>query len=275
MAKGSRGGKRVQAYINAGGRFPAHFARTHGINGAGVGGGSGTTGGGGSSDTVQQVQPATSISADFNAFSQMSDDDKADVITSMRKQGVPAHLAQNDFQAFIYNIGLNDKPDVVDDATLNKMSGTTIYRTVNNHYDRRNDISYNADQIAKQIQGGSITRVSETGGSVYGRGLYFADSKSGSAAYGGTRGNVKRTAQVRAKLNSNARIINHSNAAVGAQKEIAKGTKLGKALAKCDYDSQASIYALCKGYNVITSGRGYYNVLNRQAMTMSKTISPI
>ena len=50
---------------------------------------------------------------------------------------------------------------------------------------------------------------------------------------------------------------------------------LGKALKNCDRDSQASIYAMAKGYNVITSGHGYYNILNRNAVTMSKTISSI
>lgn len=48
--------------------------------------------------------------------------------------------------------------------------------------------------------------------------------------------------------------------------------KLGKALRKCDQSSAVSIYAMAKGYNVITSGGGYYNILSRNAITMSKTI---
>lgn len=221
---------------------------------------------------VQQAQPTQTMSSSYNAFVNMTDDDKADVIDSMVKQGVPAHLSNSDFQKFIYNIGLNDKPQLVDDATLNSMKGKEIFRTVNNVYDSKNDISYSADQIARQTQAGRITRTSDSGGSVYGRGIYFADSRSSSTVYGNTRGNVKKTAVMRAKLNDNAKIISHSSATQGASQEIKSGSKLGKALAKCDYASQASIYAMAKGYNVISSGHGYYNVLNRQAMTMSKTI---
>ena len=255
MAKGTRGGQRA---------------------------GGSTSGSGNIQPTPQVQQPqvdntqqASAFSVDYNSFMAMSDDDKADVISNAVNQGVPDHLSQSDFQKFIYNSGLNDKPDVVDDATLDSMNGTELWRTVNNVYDRQNDISYSADQIAKQIMAGRITRTSDNGGSVYGRGIYFADNKSDSTLYGNTRGNVKKTAQVRCKLNSNAKTINYYSAISGASSEVTKGTKLGKALKNCDRESQASIYAMAKGYNVITSGHGYYNILNRNAVTMSKTISSI
>lgn len=232
--------------------------------------------GGGGADTqqvqVDDTQVASAFSASYDAFMAMSDDDKADFISANIKQGVPAHLAQNDFQRFIYNSGLNEKPDVVSDATLNTMTGTELFRTVNNVYDGKNDISYNADQIAKQVMAGRVTRVSDNGGSVYGRGIYFADSYGSSTSYGNTRGNVKKTAVVRAKLNNNAKTIGYSQASSGAMKEIKSGSKLGKTLSKCDSDSRASIYAMSKGYNVITSGHGYFNVLNRNAITMSSDI---
>lgn len=264
MAKGASGGKRAQLnnYVKNGGRFPNAMAKNLGITPQQA-----------QAQQPQQVQAPQSMSASFNAFNAMTDDDKADVISNMTKQQVPDHLSDTDFQKFIYNINLNDKPQLVDDATLAGMSGTTMYRTVNGVYNKKADISYNADQIAKQIQSGRITRTSDDGGSVYGRGLYFADSLGSSTSYGKTRGDVKKTAVVSMKLNSNAKVISHSSALSGMQAEIASGSKLGKALAKCDYDSRVSIYALSKGYNVISSGHGYYNVLNRQAITMSKTIN--
>ena len=161
---------------------------------------------------VDDTQIASAFSADYDKFMAMTDDEKADFISANINAGVPAHLAQNDFQRFVYNSGLNEKPDVVSDATLDSMKGTEIFRTVNNVYDRSNDISYNADQIAKQVMAGRVTRVSDNGGSVYGRGIYFADSYSGSTAYGNTTGNVKKTAVVRAKLNNNAKVINYYTA---------------------------------------------------------------
>lgn len=225
-----------------------------------------------SNTQVDDTQVASAFSATYDAFMAMSDDDKADFINANIKQGVPAHLAQNDFQKFVYNSGLNDKPNVVSDATLDTMTGTEIFRTVNSVYDSKNDISYNADQIAKQVIAGRVTRVSDNGGSVYGRGVYFADSYSDSASYGNVRGNTKKTAVMRGKLNNNAKVINYYTASQGVSNEIASGSKLGKTLRKCDSDSRVSIYAMSKGYNVISSGHGYLNVLNRNAITMSSDI---
>ena len=238
---------------------------------------SGISAGGGGSASQQDVQVdntqiASAFSTDYNTFMAMSDDDKADFIATNITQGVPVHLAQNDFQRFVYNSGLNEKPDVVDDATLNSMTGTEIFRTVNNVYDSKNDISYNADQIAKQVMSGRVTRVSDNGGSVYGRGIYFANDYSSSTAYGNTTGNVKKTAVVRGKLNNNAKVINYNTADAGVSSEIKSGSKLGNVLKKCDSDSRVSIYAMSKGYNVIASGHGYLNVLNRNAITMSSSV---
>lgn len=266
MAKGARGGK-----LSGGGSGSSNIGR--GVNGGG--GGLGSLLNQQAAQPVQPVQPAQSISAGYNQFMTMSDDNKADVISTMSKQGVPVHLSDTDFQRFIYNLGLNDKPELVDDATLKSMQGQSIYRTVNSVYDRKNDISYTADQICKQVQSGRVTRTSDNGGSVYGRGLYFADSKSDSALYGNTRGNTKKTAMMTAKLNSNAKVINYYSAYSGYDKEIKSGSKLGKALKQCDLKSGISIYAMAKGYNVITNGNGYLNVLNRQAITLSKSISSI
>lgn len=255
MAKGSRGGQRANTSLSGSGNIqPTPQAQQ---------------------PQVDNTQQASAFSTDYNTFMAMSDDDKADVISNAISQGVPAHLSQSDFQKFVYNSGLNDKPDVVDDATLNSMNGTELFRTVNNVYDRQNDISYTAEQIAKQVMAGRVTRTSDNGGSAYGRGIYFADSQRESSYYGNTSGDVQKTAQVRCKLNNNANVISHSKATQGVNAEIRSGSKLGKVLRKCDYDSQVSIYAMTQGYNVITSGHGYYNVLNRNAVTMSKTISSI
>lgn len=221
---------------------------------------------------VDNTQVASAFSADYDKFMAMTDDEKADFIDANIKQGVPVHLAQNDFQRFIYNSGLNEKPNIVDDATLDTMTGTEIFRTVNSVYDSKNDISYTADQIAKQVTAGRATRVSDNGGSVYGRGIYFADSYNGSTSYGNSSGDSKKTAVMRGKLNSNAKVIDYSKASRGAINEISSGSKLGKVLSKCDRDSRPSVYAMSKGYNVISSGHGYFNVLNRNAITMSSDI---
>ena len=262
MAKASRGGQRAGGRLSGSGNIQSNQNTQPSSQ---------------SDAQIDNTQQASAFSTDYNTFMAMTDDQKADVISTAVQQGVPAHLAQNSFQKFIYNSGLNDKPDIVSDATLDSMNGTEMWRTVNSVYDSKNDISYNADQIARQVQAGRVTRVSDNGGSLYGRGIYFADNRSGSAAYGNSRGNVKKTAVVRCKLNNNAKVINYSQASSGANSEMRKGTKLGKVLSKCDHESRASIYAMAKGYNVISAGNysGYYNVLNRNAITMSSTISAL
>lgn len=225
-----------------------------------------------SNTQVDNTLVASAFSADYDKFMAMTDDEKADFISANIKSDVPDHLAKNDFQRFVYNSGLNEKPNVVDDATLDTMSGTEIFRTVNSVYDKQNDISYTGDQIAKQVMSGRYTRVSDNGGSVYGRGIYFADNYSDSTVYGSTRGSTKQTAVMRAKLNNNAKVINYNTAKKGVSSEISSGSRLGQVLRKTDSASQVSIYAMSKGYNVISSGNGYLNVLNRNAITMSSDI---
>lgn len=222
----------------------------------------------------QEPQQPQAISASYDNFLKMTDDQKADVIANARKTPVPVFLADNDLQRVLYGLNLNDKPTLVDDAVLDKMPGKDIYRNVNATNDPVNRMKYSADEIAAQIIKGSVTRVSDTGGSVHGRGIYFADDYYSSAVYGNTRGNIAKTAVVRAKLNSNARPIRESAADTGVMREISSGSKLGKVLQKVDRHDRTAIWALAKGYNVIQASNGYQVVINRTALTASKTIKP-
>ncbi len=210
-------------------------------------------------------------SGEFKKFMSMTDDKKADVISALTKQEVPVFLADNDFQKLTYAIGANDKPQLVTDKALDSMKGTELFRTVNNVRDTKNGISYDATTIASQVQKGSVTRVSDTGGSYYGRGIYFADSYGSSIGYGNVSGNISKTAVVRAKISPTAKIISHSQASSAVSKEIASGSKFGKALAKCDSASRVSIYAYSKGYSAIKSS-DYYNILSRKALAISTDV---
>ena len=260
MAKSSRGGKRVSS---SGGMN---------VSAATLSANSNQTQAQPQQPEVDTTQQAQAFSTNYDSFMAMTDDQKADTISQMIQQDVPVFLADNDFQKLTYNLGLNDKPQLVDDNVLDGMNGTELFRNVNAVNDTRNRIRYNADDIANQVQKGSVTRVSDSGGSAYGRGIYFADNYKDSAIYGDNMGNIKKTAVVRAKLNSNAKVIDFYDARNDMVKEIKSGSKLGKVLNKCDVPSAVSIYAMAKGYNVIHSGASYYNILNRNAVTMSKDI---
>lgn len=219
---------------------------------------------------IQQNQP----SASYDAFRKMTDDQKADVIMQARQTQVPVFLADNDLQKVLYGLKLNDKPTVVDDSVLDTLPGRELFRNVNATNDLANRIKYSAQDVAQQTIRGSVTRVSDTGGSVHGRGIYFGDSYGSSAVYGKTRGNINQTAVVRAKLNPTAKTISTHAAASGVKTEIASGSKLGKALAKINSTDRTAIWSLAKGYDVMVASNGYHVVINRSALTMSRDYKP-
>ena len=229
---------------------------------------------------VQPVQPVQPIqqnqpSASYDAFRKMTDDQKADVIMQAQKTQVPVFLAQNDLQKIMYGLKLNDKPTLVDDSVLDSTPGKELFRTVNATNDHANRIKYTAVDVANQVIKGSVTRVSDTGGSVHGRGIYFADNYRDSIAYGSNRGNVNQTAVIRVKLSPSAKVVTTSAAANGVAREISKGTKLGKALSKIGRQDQTAVWALAKGYDVMEGGYGYHVVINRSSLIASKTINPM
>lgn len=219
---------------------------------------------------VQPVQP----SASYDAFRKMTDDQKADVIMQAQKTQVPIFLAQNDLQKVLYGLKLNDKPTLVDDSVLDSTPGKELFRTVNATNDHANRIKYTAVDIANQTIKGSVTRVSDTGGSVHGRGIYFADDYRSSVTYGNRSGNVNQTAVVRVKLSPSAKTVSTSVAANGVSKEISSGTKLGKALSKIGSQDRTAVWALAKGYDAMVGGYGYHVVINRSVLIASRDIKP-
>lgn len=217
---------------------------------------------------IQQNQP----SASYDAFRKMTDDQKADVIMQARNTQVPVFLAQNDLQKVMYGLKLNDKPTLVDDSVLDSTPGKELFRTVNATNDHANRIKYTATDVANQVIRGSVTRVSDTGGSVHGRGIYFADNYHGSTSYGRSRNNLNQTAVVRVKLSPKAKTISTTAAARGVTKEINSGSKLGKALSKIGYQDQTAVYSLAKGYDAMVASNGYHVIINRSALIASKDI---
>ena len=201
----------------------------------------------------------------FDKFSQMTDDQKADVINDALGVGVPIFLDDSGLQRFTYFTGMSDKPTVVADSKLDSMKGTEIYRTVSNTYNSSTDIGYTAHDICDQVAKGDFTMYSASGGSVHGRAIYFADSLGGSTAYGGGR-----SMTMRAKI-TGGKGISEDALSIQYGKAIASGDKLAKACDKAGYTDGMSIYALAKGYTHYTSRGGYNMILNRSCLTVSDT----
>ena len=235
-------------------------------------------------DTQTPIAPSNVIqpsATTLNAFTGGTADDQVKAIAYGTSDSVPNFLSDSPFQRFMYNNEYDGKPQIVSDSVLDSMKGQDLYRTVNSVYDRSTDVGYSAKEIGQQLQYGDFTRFSDTGGSVYGKGLYFSNDYRGSANYGNTRNNVNKTAMVRCKLNSNAKIATYSSMDSSYRSDVSRGDKVAKAISKAcgsDHKSAVSMYALSKGVNVLTSSSNtnasdtYFNILDRSVLTMSADV---
>ena len=198
----------------------------------------------------------------FKDFEKMTDDQKADVIDKALHTGVPIFLDDSGLQRFAYFTGMSGKPVVVSDAQLDQIKGKELFRTINDAYDRRKDIGYTANDIVKQISSGDFTMYSDSGGSAYGKAIYFASSVPSSAGYAG-----RNATMMRAKITS-GNSISHSSAVNMYRTALSRGDKLARACSKADSSSAVNLYALSKGYDVITTS-DYHMILNRRCLTVS------
>ena len=198
----------------------------------------------------------------------MTDDQKAQVVSMALNTGVPIFLDDSGIQRFAYFTGMSDKPTVVTDAQLDKMSGHQLFRTVNDAYDRRKDIGYTSGDIAKQIMKGDFTMYSDSGGSAYGKSIYFASSVSSSAGDAGSAS--QHPAMIRAKI-TGGKSISSNSAQTMYRNALARGDKLAVACSKADSSSRVNLYALSRGYDIITTS-DYNMVLNRRYLTVSDKI---
>lgn len=252
MAKGTRGGKRITATMLAGAPTVTPTQVTPA--------------------TPQQVAQGNVLPTGgipYSQFENMTDDEKADVVTKALGAATPLFLDDSGIQRFAYFTGMSEKPTVVTDSQLNNIKGTELFRTVNDAYDPSTDIGYTSKDIAKQITHGDYTMYSDSGGSVHGKAIYFADNYNDSSYYGTSR---KNPVTIRAKITSGKSISENAldNAYNSA---IRRGDKLALACSNAGGSSARNLYGLAKGYDVITPSYGsYYMVLNRRCLTVSDSV---
>lgn len=203
----------------------------------------------------------------------MDDQQLHDFLINVQSVNMPAFLADHHMQRMVYALGLNDKPQIVsqqefDDAVSWAGGRTAIYRTVNATSVGGNP--FTADDICDMLTDGDLTY---HGAGMYGDGLYFSSSLSGSKAYGWSS---PRT--VGAYLNDKARPISFSrlrseyDAFVKTHPQTRKALGFAKSHGSSHHNSYAQ-FALIRGYNVIYSDRGgetYYSVLDRGVLTMTR-----
>lgn len=247
---------------------------------SGIGGAGSVGGGGGGSNALpnitNQVTPPTPQQVAsgnvlpgggvaFDEFMDMTDDEKADVVTKALQTGVPLFLDDSGLQRFAYFTGMSDKPNVVSDSQLDSMSGHELFRTVNDAYDSSKDIGYTSKDIAKQIMSGDFTMYSDSGGSAYGKAIYFASSVHSSSDYAG-----RNASMIRAKI-TGGRSISNTSASRQYSNALSRGDKLAVACSRAGSSSASNLYALTQGYDIITTS-DYHMVLNRKCLTISSKI---
>lgn len=239
-------------------------------------------GGGGRSAAIppQQVTPPTpqqvaqgnvlpNGGVAYDEFLKMSDDDKADVVADALQVGLPLFLDDSPLQRLAYFTGMSDKPTMVDDSALDSMRGQDIFRTVHDTYNSSLDIGYSATEIYKQIAYGDFTMYSDSGGSAYGRGIYFADSFRESSLY--QQGAQNKNWTMRAKITS-GKTISTGQLTRDFSRALNAGDKLANACDRFSTRDSLNLYALAKGYSAVIDGSsGYHMILNRGCLTMSKT----
>ena len=223
-----------------------------------------------------QVANATQSAPNVD-YTSMTDDDFADYLSDVRDLDIPRHLNDDAFNRFTYKANVNGKPQIVaDDSAVRQIAkqngNPVLYRTVNAVYDSQRDVGFSAPDIANQTLN---SRLQRSGNGIYGQGFYFANDKSDSTAYGRSRNNVNKTCYMTATLNANAHAVGYSTISRMLSREMSSGSALGKRLKKLDSQSALSIYALKRGYNVINCGNGYWNILDRSALSVSKNFHAI
>lgn len=223
-------------------------------------------------DGATSVGPLGVSLADVQA---MDDKQLHDFLIDVYNTDIPDFLNSVHLQKMLYALNMNDGPEIVsqsefDDMTVNAPFGsaqTVLYRTVNST--TVNGIKFTADDICDMLTDGDTTFV---GNGIYGDGLYFSNSLSGSKAYGyGSSKTVGAVFNSKSRMISDTALRKQYDAFVKSHPQTRKA--LGFARSRSSHNSMSQ-FALIAGYNVITSSQGgsetYYNVLDRSVLTMTR-----
>lgn len=218
-----------------------------------------SSGGGGNASTPKAKTPS---GVDYDGFMKMSDSQKYATMDSIIHDSnikVPDYLDGSVTSKVMYGLGLTNKPTVVDDATLASMPGKDLYRTV---YEQGSMPPPSSADILDQIRTGDFTQLSGSGGSAYGRALYFArDDFTGSRCYGDGERNAM---MMRAKINPKANMRSEQSL---TQQMRADSAWQNHNVSANNRDSIA-LYALSHGIDGWYSGT-YTMIVNRGILTAS------
>lgn len=247
---------------------------SHGMGGGGSAGGAAKAAAPAAPQTREQ-QLLAQIKGNPAALMQMSDQDAADTVDAIAKQGIRTDGTQNDtfIQRYLNAIGFSElKPELLSDTAYEKArrkaGEASMYHADNNFGGKT------GDTFSAQLQSGN-TMFSCNG--YYGAGTYWAWNSAGaSGGYG--------PYQVKAFLNGKAKIVTIAQLDQLSNKFAASHPRTYAKLAKARAgygggdETLYSFIAASHGYNVIQRSpqkhTGVYMVtLDRSVLTMSKKIN--
>lgn len=169
----------------------------------------------------------------------------------------------NSYQKLVLNMGLNNKPTVMDDASFNALQQQTGAAVV---YRGWKD-SDSADRFEQ-------SKYFHTGGGIYGDGIYFSTSQSVAASY--SRAGYGKNAITKMMLSPNAKVVDIAQVRSAIRQA---SSKLQTGLSRAGQAGQQNGYggnkgesqmALKMGYNVIKVSDDYYVGLSGDAFIVSK-----
>lgn len=213
----------------------------------------------------------------LTALTQMTDDQLAQLVTASKNAIMPNHLSDVDDQTqkFVYQAGLNEKPQVMDAAAFSQFLAANnipqsqlLARSVNpiTFTAMGTTFTYTAQQVAAMMMHSRYNYIGgKVGGQKIGAGTYFDQNGGTSTGYG-------QHTTVAALNPATARVINSSQLRTAAQAFAKTHPKFARAVggyvdsSRKWTNNNMSIWALAMGYNVITDGYGYHNVIDRSAL---------
>lgn len=170
----------------------------------------------------------------------------------------------NSYQKLVLNMGLNNKPVVMDDASFTALAQQTGAAVV-----------YRGWSSADKADRFEQSKYFHTGGGIYGDGIYFSTDMSVAAGYSGA--GVAGHGQItKMMLSPNAKIVSLSDV---QRKMATSSSSLRTGLSRAGQAGQQNGYggnsgesqmALKMGYNVIKVSNDYYIGLTADAFIVSK-----
>ena len=209
----------------------------------------------------------------------MDDQSVLSLLQGARGIDMPNHLkdAPSFSQEFVYAIGLNAQPNVVDAAGFNKfmsdnniprsqilsrMTGGGTYKTT-----AGTSRKLSADQVVQMWATDPYNYIGgKHGGQVYGAGAYFDMNGGRNTGYGGAN-----ASQIKAALNPNvARPISRSALQTKFNTWARSHPQSAQMINRLPSGDRLTLQALVTGYNVITDGyNSYHNIIDRSAVTIT------